>query len=186
MFVLRPQAAGQLSPIINLRIVDTQGADLPHGEAGEIWLRGVSLMDGYWHADPAQRKALADGWFQTGDIGRLDAEGYLHVVDRIKDVINRAGEKIASAEIESCLLAHPQVLEAAVFAQPDDHKGEAVVAVIVPRAGVALSAADIQAHVAAHLAAYKVPQRVVLRTEPLPRNPAGKTLKPALRTEYAR
>jgi acyl-CoA synthetase (AMP-forming)/AMP-acid ligase II len=152
MFVLRPQAAGQLSPIISLRIVDTQGADLPPGEAGEIWLRGVSLMDGYWHTDPTQRKALADGWFQTGDIGRLDAEGYLHVVDRIKDVINRAGEKIASAEIESCLLAHPQVLEAAVFAQPDDHTGEAVVAVVVPRAGVALSAADIQAHVAAHLA----------------------------------
>jgi len=186
MFVLRPQAAGQLSPIISLRIVDTQGADLPPGEAGEIWLRGVSLMDGYWHADPAQRKALADSWFQTGDIGRLDADGYLHVVDRIKDVINRAGEKIASAEIESCLLAHPQVLEAAVFAQPDAHTGEAVVAVVVPHAGVALSAADIQAHVAAHLAAYKVPQRVVLRTEPLPRNPAGKTLKPALRTEYTR
>jgi len=185
MFVLRPQAAGQLSPIISLRIVDAQGADLPLGEAGEIWLRGVSLMDGYWHADPAQRTPLADQWFQTGDIGVLDAEGYLRVVDRIKDVINRAGEKIASAEVESCLLAHPQVVEAAVFAQPDVHTGEAVVAVVVPLAGAALSAEHIQAHVAAHLAAYKVPQRVVLRTEPLPRNPAGKTLKPALRTQYA-
>ena len=185
MFVLRPQAAGQLSPIISLRIVDAQGADLPLGEAGEIWLRGVSLMDGYWHADPAQRTALADQWFQTGDIGVLDAEGYLRVVDRIKDVINRAGEKIASAEVESCLLAHPQVVEAAVFAQPDAHTGEAIVAVVVPLAGAALSAEHIQAHVASHLAAYKVPQRVVLRTEPLPRNPAGKTLKPALRTQYA-
>ena len=185
MFVLRPQAAGQLSPIISLRIVDAQGADLPLGEAGEIWLRGVSLMDGYWHADPAQRTPLADQWFQTGDIGVLDAEGYLRVVDRIKDVINRAGEKIASAEVESCLLAHPQVVEAAVFAQPDAHTGEAIVAVVVPLAGAALSAEHIQAHVAAHLAAYKVPQRVVLRTEPLPRNPAGKTLKPALRTQYA-
>jgi long-chain acyl-CoA synthetase len=185
MFVLRPQAAGQLSPIISLRIVDAQGADLPLGEAGEIWLRGVSLMEGYWHADPAQRTPLADQWFQTGDIGVLDAEGYLRVVDRIKDVINRAGEKIASAEVESCLLAHPQVVEAAVFAQPDAHTGEAVVAVVVPLAGAALSAEHIQAHVAAHLAAYKVPQRVVLRTEPLPRNPAGKTLKPALRTQYA-
>ena len=185
MFVLRPQAAGQLSPIISLRIVDAQGTDLPLGEPGEIWLRGVSLMEGYWHADPAQRKPLADQWFQTGDIGILDADGYLRVVDRIKDVINRAGEKIASAEIESCLLAHPQVLEAAVFAQPDARTGEAVVAVVVAVAGAALSAAQIQAHVAAHLAAYKVPQRVLLRTRPLPRNPAGKTLKPALRTEYA-
>ena len=142
-------------------------------------------MEGYWHADPAQRKPLADQWFQTGDIGILDADGYLRVVDRIKDVINRAGEKIASAEIESCLLAHPQVLEAAVFAQPDARTGEAVVAVVVPKAGAQISAADILAHVAAHLAAYKVPQRVLLRTTPLPRNPAGKTLKPALRTEYA-
>jgi long-chain acyl-CoA synthetase len=185
MFVLRPQAAGQLSPIISLRIVDAQGTDLPLGEPGEIWLRGVSLMDGYWHADPAQRKPLADQWFQTGDIGMLDADGYLRVVDRIKDLINRAGEKIAAAEIESCLLVHPQVQEAAVFAQPDAHTGEAVVAVVVPKAGAQISAADILAHVAAHLAAYKVPQRVVLRTAPLPRNPAGKTLKPALRTEYA-
>ena len=185
MFVLRPQAAGQLSPIIGLRIVDAHGSDVPLGEPGEIWLRGISMMDGYWHADQAKRKPLAGQWFQTGDIGILDADGFLRVVDRIKDVINRAGEKIASAEIESCLLTHPQVLEAAVFAQPDAHTGEAVVAVVVPTAGAALIAEQIQAHVAAHLAPYKVPQRVVLRTAPLPRNPAGKTLKPALRTEYA-
>lgn len=185
MFTLRPRAAGQVSPIIQIRIVDAQGADLPLGQAGEIWLRGVSLMDGYWHAEPARRKALADGWFPTGDIGQLDADGYLQVVDRIKDVINRAGEKIASAEIESCLLTHPLVREAAVFAQPDAQTGEAVVAVVVLQAGASLGAAGIQAHVAAHLAAYKVPQRVVLRAEPLPRNPAGKTLKPALRAEYA-
>jgi long-chain acyl-CoA synthetase len=185
MFVLRPQAAGQLSPIISLRIVDAHGADVPLGEPGEIWLRGISMMEAYWHADPAKRKPLAGQWFHTGDIGILDADGYLRVVDRIKDVINRAGEKIASAEIESCLLTHPQVLEAAVFAQPDAHTGEAVVAVVVPVAGATLMAEQIQAHVAAHLAAYKVPQRVVLRPAPLPRNPAGKTLKPALRTEYA-
>ena len=155
------------------------------GQAGELWLRGVSVMQGYLGQPEASAQALAGGWFRTGDIGILDADGFLRVVDRIKDVINRAGEKIAAAEVESCLLQHPDLVEAAVFGQPDELTGEAIVAVVVLAAGATLTADDVQAHVAGRLAAYKVPARVYLRSDILPRNPAGKMLKATLKREYA-
>ena len=106
-------------------------------------------MDGYWRDPAATSEAMAGGWFRSGDIGYLDEQGFLFVVDRIKDVINRQGEKIAASEVESCILQHPGVLEVAVLAMPDDFSGEAVVAVVVPRHGVDVDAAAIQAHVAA-------------------------------------
>ncbi len=185
LFKIRPRASGLLSPIIELRIADFDGTPMPLGDPGEIWLRGVTVMQGYWAQPEATAKALADGWFRTGDIGYMDQDGFLMVVDRIKDVINRAGEKIAAAEIESCLLQHPALVEAAVFAQPDEQTGEAVVAVVVLRSGEYLSPADVQAHVAAHLAAYKVPLRVYVRHDHLPRNPAGKLLKNDIKRAYA-
>lgn len=185
LFKLRPHAAGQLSPIIELRVADFDGNALPTGQTGELWLRGVSVMQAYLGQPEASAKALGGGWFRTGDIGILDDDGFLRVVDRIKDVINRAGEKIAAAEVESCLLQHPGLVEAAVFAQPDEQTGEAVVAVVVLAPGASLSAADVQAHVAARLAAYKVPKQVYVRQDSLPRNPAGKMLKTALKREYA-
>ena len=117
-------------------------------------------------------------------MGFVDEHGLLHVVDRIKDVINRSGEKVASAEVESCLLLHPQVQEVAVLAVPDAQTGEAVAAQVVLRAGSTLDVAGLQAHVAQHLAAYKVPTRWRLVSEPLPRNPAGKVLKGALRQAW--
>ena len=185
LFKARPQTAGLVSPIVELRIADLDGAPLPAGEAGEIWLRGVTVMDGYWQQAEATAQAMRRGWFRTGDVGVIDADGLLRVVDRIKDVINRSGEKIAAAEVESCLLQHPQLIEAAVFSQPDDLTGEAVVAVVVAAAGARLDADEVRAHVAARLAAYKVPVRVHLRREPLPRNPAGKLLKSALKREFS-
>lgn len=185
LFRMRPQAAGQISPIIELRIAEFDGTPVPDGESGEIWLRGVTLMQGYCAQPEATERAMGDGWFRTGDIGLMEAGGFVRVVDRIKDVINRAGEKIAAAEIESCLLQHPALMEAAVFPQPDDQTGEAVVAVVVLKPGADLVTQEqLQAHVAARLAAYKVPKRVHVRTEELPRNPAGKMLKAALKREY--
>jgi long-chain acyl-CoA synthetase len=185
LFEGRPRSSGLSSPVIELRIVDADGQPLPAGEAGEICLRGVTLMQGYWGQPEATAQALHGGWLHTGDIGYVDAAGFLFVVDRLKDVINRSGEKIAAAEVESCLSRHPGVDEVAVFAVPDAQTGEAVVAVVVLRPGRSASQADLQAHVAAHLAGYKVPSRIELRAEPLPRNATGKLVKAELRRLYA-
>jgi len=182
LFAYKPRASGMLSPIVELRVVDASGAPLPAGEPGEICLRGVTVMQGYWRNPEATVGAMRDGWFHTGDVGYLDDEGFLFVVDRIKDVINRCGEKIAAAEVESCLLQLPDVLEAAVFAVPDDETGEAAAAVVSVREGAMLDAAAVRAHVGTHLAAYKVPAIVQVVKDALPRNPAGKLLKGPLRS----
>lgn len=184
LFREQPRASGLVSPLIDLKVVDEAGNSLPCGEAGEICLRGASLMQGYWNDEEATRAAIREGWLHTGDVGYLSEQGYLFVIDRIKDVINRFGEKIAAAEVESCLLDLPGVAETAVFALPDEVSGEAVCAAIVLRAGAEMEVAAVQSHVASRLAAYKVPTMVYIRAEPLPRNPAGKLLKRSLREEY--
>lgn len=186
LFAAHPRCAGLVSPLMDIRIVDANGHAQADGQEGEVWLRGVSVMDGYWNQPDATRTAITEGWFHTGDVGLINASGMLRIVDRIKDVINRNGEKIAAAEIESCLLQHPDVDEAAVFAQADENTGEAVVAVVHLRAGASRTGAELQQHVAQHLAAYKVPQTIHLRGEAMPRNPAGKLLKNALKQAYAR
>lgn len=183
-FLRTPQCSGMLSPLVELRVMSPDGELMPTGEPGEIALRGVTIMREYWRNPDETAQALEDGWLRTGDIGYLDEQGFLYVVDRIKDVINRNGEKIASAEVESCLLQHPLVQEAAVFGVPDDRFGEAVVAVIVTPDVNVLSSDDIAAYVQEHLAAYKTPTRVHLRCDPLPRNPTGKLLKTKLKTQY--
>jgi len=184
LFAYRPRSSGLTSPIVEVRIADADGQALSPCEQGEIWLRGVTVMQGYWRNPEATAAAMSDGWFRSGDVGYLDEEGFLFVVDRIKDVINRCGEKIAAAEVESCLLHQPDVLEAAVFAVPDEETGEAVVAVVAVREGSGLDEQALRAHVGAHLAAYKVPAVVQVLTEALPRNPAGKLLKGQLRKAF--
>ena len=184
LFQHAPQSAGATSPIIEVKVVDLDGTEMPLGAEGEIWLRGVSLMEGYLNKEGKKGLGLTDGWLKTGDIGRLEEGDLLRIVDRIKDVINRAGEKIAAAEIESCLLQHPALLEAAVFSQPDLQTGESVVAVVVLAPHATISPDEVKQHVASRLAAYKVPQQVYVRTEGLPKNPAGKLLKNSLKSEY--
>lgn len=184
LFQHAPQSAGATSPIIEVKVVDLDGTEMPLGAEGEIWLRGVSLMEGYLNKEGKKGLGLTDGWLKTGDIGRLEEGDLLRIVDRIKDVINRAGEKIAAAEIESCLLQHPALLEAAVFSQPDLQTGESVVAVVVLAPHASISPDEVKQHVASRLAAYKVPQQVYVRTEGLPKNPAGKLLKNSLKQEY--
>lgn len=183
MFEAYPRASGTLSPVIEVRIADLDGAALPHGEAGEVWLRGVTLMQGYWGDAVSTAKAVQDGWFRTGDIGVVDDEGFITIVDRIKDVINRSGEKIAAAEVEACLLQHEGLEEAAVFSMPHEVTGEQVVAVVVGKPQAQLSEALLRDFVAQRLAGYKVPSRIVVRAQPLPRNPAGKMLKASIRKE---
>lgn len=183
MFEVQPRASGTLSPLIEVRIADFDGSELPSGESGEIWLRGVTLMQGYWGDEASTSKAMQDGWFRTGDIGFMDDEGFITIVDRIKDVINRSGEKIAAAEVESCLLQHQDLEEAAVFAMPHEVTGEQVVAVVVGKPRTSVSEAQLRDFVAQRLAGYKVPNRIVVRDQPLPRNPAGKMLKASIRKE---
>lgn len=182
LFADKPRSAGMLSPIIEVKVVDAEGKALDHGQTGEICLRGVTLMDTYVGQD--EGPALdEDGWFHTGDVGYVDETDCLFVVDRIKDVINRAGEKIAAAEVESCILQIPEVQEVAVVSVPDETTIEAVAAVVVPAPGAGLDIEAIQAHVGAHLAAYKVPSLVRIVQQPLPRNPAGKVLKGVVRDD---
>ncbi|QOQ83652.1 MULTISPECIES: class I adenylate-forming enzyme family protein [Comamonas] len=185
MFEAHPRSSGVLSPIIEVRIADLDGTALPIGEPGEVWLRGVTLMERYCGDAEATAKAMQGGWFHTGDIGVLDDEGFLTIVDRIKDVINRSGEKIAAAEVEACLLQHEALEEAAVFSMPHEVTGEQVVAVVVGKTGSQVTPELLREFVAQRLAGYKVPSRIVVRAEPLPRNPAGKMLKASIRKECA-
>ena len=183
MFEAHPRSAGVLSPIIDVRIADLDGTALANGETGEIWLKGITLMERYWGDEQSTANAVHDGWFRTGDIGVLDDEGFITIVDRIKDVINRSGEKIAAAEVESCLLQHQDLEEAAVFSMPHEVTGEQVVAVVVGKPQTSVSEQQLRDFVAQRLAGYKVPSKIVVRSEPLPRNPAGKMLKTSIRKE---
>ncbi len=185
-FAWKPQSNGPTSPLFEMRIVDQAEQPLPQGASGEIWLRSVTTMQGYWNKPEATREVLHEGWFRSGDIGYFDADGFLFVVDRIKDIVNRGGEKIASAEIESVLLQHPMIAEAAAFGVPDAQYGEALAVAVYahPRPGKALTTEDVRAHVAAHLAAYKVPAHVTIHPQALPRNVVGKVLKRHLREDF--
>ncbi|MDX1464282.1 MAG: class I adenylate-forming enzyme family protein [Halomonas sp.] len=184
LFAANPRSAGLISPLMALRVTSPDGTALPHGEVGEICLRGVSLMREYWGNPRATRETVVDGWLHTGDLGYRDEEGFLYVVDRLKDVINRSGENIAAAEIESCLMTHPAVVEAAVFGVPDPEAGEAVIATVSVLDDEAIDAETLRAHVAASLAGYKVPAEIVVRQQPLPRNPAGKLIKRRLKQAF--
>jgi steroid-24-oyl-CoA synthetase len=181
-YVDRPDSVGTvISPVIEVRIVDADGTTLDAGGVGEIWLKGPTVVRGYFNNPEATAAAFRDGWFATGDLGRLDDEGYLYVVDRLKDVIIRGGENIYAAEIEAALYEHPYVTEAAIIGIPDERYGEEVGAVVRVREGASLTEDDVRAHVAVRLASFKVPSRVWITDNELPRNAAGKVLKRELR-----
>ncbi len=182
-YVRKPRSAGRAVPILEVRIVDDHGRDVPTGEVGEIWFRGANLFRGYWGRPEATAEAFADGWLRTGDIGRLDAEGFVTIEDRKKDMVLRGGENVYCAEVEAALYEHPAVHEAAVFGVPHPRLGEEVAAAVVPKAGAALRAEELRAHVAARIASFKVPTIWKLRDDRLPRTATGKILKRALRDE---
>jgi long-chain acyl-CoA synthetase len=157
------------------------GRDAAAGEVGELWVRGPMVVAGYW-ANPAATAAaiVEDGWLRTGDLAAIGADGYVAIRDRIKDMINRGGEKVYCVEVEEVLCAHPGVLEAAVVGIPDPVYGERVKACVVARPAVRLDADDVQGWARARLARFKVPE-VVEIVDALPRNPNGKVMKPLLR-----
>jgi fatty-acyl-CoA synthase len=168
-----------------IRVVDEKGADAVPGEVGEILVKGPSVMKEYWNNPQATKEAIRDGWYCTGDLGRLDEDGYLYIVDRETDMIKSGAEKIYPIEIENVLYAHPKITEVAVIGQPDEIWGEKVVAVARPKAGETLTPEEVIDFCQGKLARFKIPKHVILREQPLPRNVAGKVLKGVLREEYA-
>jgi long-chain acyl-CoA synthetase len=182
-YVSHPGSVGRPAPTVEIRVVDLDGTDVPVGESGEIWLRGPTIMlRGYWNQPDATAESLtSDGWFRSGDIGRFDAEGFLYLVDRAKDMIIRAGENVYCVEVEHVLFEHPDVIDAAVVGVPHRELGEEVKAVVQLRPGSSATVDDLRAYCAEQLADFKVPAYVEVRDEPLPRNPAGKVLKNLLR-----
>jgi acyl-CoA synthetase (AMP-forming)/AMP-acid ligase II len=165
---------------LELQVWDDQGQPVPAGDRGEIVMRGPKIFKGYWRDAEATDRAFAGGWFHTGDIGVLDNDGYLFIVDRLKDMIVSGGENIAGSEVERVLYEHDAVLEVAVVGRPDDRWGEVPVAFVVLRPGESVAAEELLAHCAAQLAKFKVPKDVTF-LEALPRNPSGKVLKRDLR-----
>jgi long-chain acyl-CoA synthetase len=162
---------------VQMRVVDNAGADVVRGEIGEIAIRGHNVMKGYWNKPQATAEVLSpDGWFRTGDLGRIDEDGFYYVVDRTKDLIIRGGFNVYPREIEEVLYEHPAVAEAAVIGLPHPHLGEEVGAAVVLKPGVVLSETDLRDHVKTQVAAYKYP-RVVWFVDALPKGPTGKVLK---------
>jgi len=149
---------------------------------GELWVRGANVMLGYWNRPEATADALVDGWYRTGDLVRTDADGYLYMVDRAKDMIITGAENVYSVEVEAVLTAHEAVSEAAVFGVPDERWGEAVHAVVVASPGT--TADELIGHCRARIAGFKVPRAIDVRREPLPKSGAGKLLKSTLREPF--
>jgi len=172
-------------PIVGteLRIIDSEGHPVGVGEAGEITARGPQLMQGYWNQPEATKRTLTDGWLHTDDVGRLDEEGYLYILDRVKDMIVSGGENVYPNEVENALFAHPAVADAAVIGVPDPRWGEAVKAIVVLRPEHQASEDELREFCRSHLAGFKVPKSIDF-VPSLPRNATGKVLKTELREPY--
>jgi long-chain acyl-CoA synthetase len=169
---------------VELRIVDEHDRELPVGDTGEIVVRGPNVTPGYLDLPEQNAVTFRDGWFHTGDIGRLDEENNLYIMDRKKDMIITGSENVYSSEVEAALYRHPAIHEAAVIGVPDEQWGEAVFAVIVPATGQTLTADEVIAHCRKYIGGYKIPRRMAFVNE-LPKNAMGKILKNELRRIYS-
>lgn len=182
--VQRPDASGRQGVVFTeVRVVDAEGNDVKPGESGEMLLRSESVMKGYWNNPEATQAAFTGEWLRTGDVARVDEEGYLTLVDRLKDLIITGGRNVYSIEVENVLAAHPDVVDAAVVARPHPDFGESVVAVLTLREGADLSLEDVKEFCRPRLSDYKIPHDIVVAS--IPRNASGKVLKHQLRTQVA-
>jgi acyl-CoA synthetase (AMP-forming)/AMP-acid ligase II len=179
----KKECVGPAVPFLEVRIVDDQDRDLPVGEVGELICRGPNVMKGYYKDEEATREALRGGWLHTGDLARLDEEGFVYIVDREKDMIVSGGENIYPREIEEILYSHPKIEDAAIVGTPDPLWGESVRAIIVLKRGETMTEEEVIEYCKGHLASYKKPKSVAF-VESLPRNPSGKVLKTVLRERY--
>lgn len=181
----RLASCGQPIVGVNMRIVDDRARALPAGSVGHIQVRGANVMLGYWRRPDETKQTFVDGWLDTGDIGRMDAEGFVYIVDRAKDVVISGGENVYSTEVENVLHELPSIRDVAVIGLPHPRWGEAVTAVVVPRPGHEVTVDEVVSHCRQRLAAYKCPKNVIFRAV-LPKSAAGKTLKVSLREECIR
>ncbi|NIP14136.1 MAG: AMP-binding protein [Pseudomonadales bacterium] len=179
----RPESSGRCSAVLQLRVVDADGRELPAGKRGELLVRGTSLIRGYWNRPEATAETIVDGWLRTGDVAYLDGEGYLFIVDRIKDLVIRGGENIGCGAVEAALQEHPDVLEACVYAVPDERLGEEVGATLYVTRLV--DDGEIREFLAPRLARFEIPRYLTFSTRPLPRTASGKILKRQLKQEAA-
>jgi long-chain acyl-CoA synthetase len=173
----RPTSCGAPIAVCEMKVVGPQGETLPAGEVGELFAKGPNIVKGYWHRPQETAESFVDGWVRTGDLARLDEEGFCYIVDRVKDVIIRGGENIYCVEVENVLQGHPAVAEAALVPIPHEVLGEQPGAIVHLRPGAFATEQDLQAFAASQLASFKVPARIEFRTEPLPRSALGKVLK---------
>jgi len=190
-YIERPASCGTAVPVCEVAIVpedfagDEPSSDLPVGPdvVGELWIKGPNVVQGYFNKPEETAKAFTKGWLRSGDVARIDEEGFIFIVDRAKDMIIRGGENVYSVIVEAAIFEHPDVADCAVIGMPHPTMGEEVAAVIVLRPGRVVEAEDITRHVAQRLAKFEVPTKLFFRTSPLPRNPQGKVLKRQLRDE---
>ena len=183
-YVNRPDSAGVPPTAVELKVVGPNGETLPAGEIGELWCKGPQNARLYWNRPEATAETFIDGWVVTGDLARIDEEGFLYLVDRAKDMLIRGGENIYCIEVENALYDHPAVMDASVVGIPHKVLGEEVGAVVQLTPGASLTEAELQAHVRAQIAAFKVPVEIQFQSDPLPRNANGKILKHELRPRF--
>ncbi len=186
-YLERPESVGKPLPVSDVKIVDVEtGETLSPYIHGEICATGPNLVQGYWNNKAATEQSFdKDGWFHTGDIGYLDTDGYIYIVDRLKDVIIRGGENVYSAEVEAVLFEHPAVEDVAVIGLPHDNLGEEVAAIVKTKINQPIEEEELKSFVGKSLAYFKVPERFFFRTEEMPRNATGKILKKELKSEFA-
>ena len=184
-FSAKPTSAGPILPTFEAKLVDDEGNELPAGSVGQLCVKGPAVVKGYLNRPEATAEAIRDGWFNTGDIVRIDEDGFVHIVDRAKDMVLRGGENVYCSEVEAAIYQHPGVAEAAVFGIPDERLGEEVAVAIVRAEGSDLDETELAAHLGPLLAKFKQPKKVWFLDEQLPRNANGKFLKRELRDRLA-
>jgi long-chain acyl-CoA synthetase len=185
-FLLKPASCGPVMPTLDAKLVDDEGNDLPPGPdtVGQLCVRGPTVIKGYLNRPDATAEAIRDGWFNTGDIARIDEDGFVYIVDRAKDMVLRGGENVYCSEVEAAIYEHDAVAEVAVFGVPDERLGEEVAAVIVLRDGAKLDADELRRFLEGRIAKHKIPAHIWFRDSQLPRNANGKFLKRELRAEF--
>lgn len=178
------RSCGIAVPSVEVSLRSSDGVALGQGEVGEICVRGPTVMKGYWKKQAETQAAFRDGWLRTGDAGRLDENGYLYIVDRLKDFIKTGGENVFPTEIENAIYLHPDIVECAVFGAPSDRWGEEIVAIVRLKGASSLSAKELREHLREHLGGFKIPKVIEFVAEALPQSGPGKILRNVVRQEF--